>query len=460
MHFNSITETISSFWQQYVGPQKSILVTVSGGSDSTALFLLLQELRSLLNISKLGIAHVEHGLRGEESIEDMNFVKNLAEVYQVPLYVTRLDPDTRKNESIEEWARKRRYAFFLKIMKNEKYDFTATGHTADDQAETVIMRILRGTGIKGLCAIPPIRDKKIIRPLLDLAKEELVQYLASRNQHYRVDSSNATNRFFRNWVRNMLIKNIETYDHSAVTHIASLAEYMRGVLKALRPQIEHWLHTWVLQKNKNEHYLNLEGFNDPVTGESLAHFLRREKITFKHKHIKEICALAHKNDGSILKLPDHWRAIKRGSTIQIRKGENAPVETLNTYRLPMPGTSHCPPWGTVCIEIVSHFIAAEEAKKDPHVSYIALRPNQNELVFRTVQKDDTFIPSGRIRSQNVLSFLKKQGYTHSVRHQIGVIADTVNRIVAIPGIRVDQDHCITDNTQKSIRIQFIPEGES
>jgi tRNA(Ile)-lysidine synthetase-like protein len=136
-------------------PAKSVCAAVSGGCDSIALFHVLSALREKLGIARLGIAHVNHRLRGAESDADAAFVKDLSLKAGASFHEKILGPRPRKS-GMEDWARQERYTFFNSLCKTEGYDYIATGHTADDQAETVLMRIMRGSGLKGLRAIAPI----------------------------------------------------------------------------------------------------------------------------------------------------------------------------------------------------------------------------------------------------------------------------------------------------------------
>ena len=179
-----------------------VLVAVSGGADSVALLTSLCEIRDRMEL-KISAIHVNHNLRGEESDRDERFVVSLCEKLHVPLVVESVDILSlckKTGESTELCARKVRYNLFAKHAK----EFIATAHTADDNAETVIYNLCRGTGIKGICGIPPVRDN-IVRPLIDCTRQDILNYLHAIGQEYVTDSTNLGDEYTRNKIRHNII---------------------------------------------------------------------------------------------------------------------------------------------------------------------------------------------------------------------------------------------------------------
>jgi len=188
-------------------PGDGVLAGVSGGPDSVALLGILKELSHPLSL-KIGVAHLNHCLRGKESDRDEAFVRDLVAVHGFPLYIQRTDVATEAREnkkSIEEAAREARYAFYRKIASQHGYKRVALGHNSDDNAEQVLMNLLRGSGPRGLMGIPPMRENWIIRPLIQVSRQEILAYLDHHHQPFVLDSSNADTRFLRNRVRHDLL---------------------------------------------------------------------------------------------------------------------------------------------------------------------------------------------------------------------------------------------------------------
>ncbi len=193
-----------------------LLVAVSGGADSVALLLGLQELAKE-NALHLQVAHVNHQLRGEQSDSDSQFVASLAASLGVPCHVDSVDIAIMAKEwgiGIEEAARDARFAFFRQTARQTNTRWIALAHTADDQAETILHHIVRGTGIAGLRGMPAVRelekDIAIVRPLLRTSRKTVLNYLQIRNQEFRQDGTNDDTEFTRNRIRHVLLPMLET----------------------------------------------------------------------------------------------------------------------------------------------------------------------------------------------------------------------------------------------------------
>ncbi|MFA6285028.1 MAG: tRNA lysidine(34) synthetase TilS [Parcubacteria group bacterium] len=188
--------------------ETKIVIGVSGGPDSVCLLDALYKLKEKYNLH-LVIAHVNYGLRGKDSNLDEKLVKKLSEKYSLPIEVLKVKKSeiTRSGKS-EDKLRTVRYDFFEKVSKKYKANAIAVGHNLNDQAETVLMRILRGTGLRGLGAIK-FRNNNIIRPLLNIPRKEIIAYLRSNKTPYRIDKSNLSAVFMRNKIRNKLLPELE-----------------------------------------------------------------------------------------------------------------------------------------------------------------------------------------------------------------------------------------------------------
>ena len=212
-----------------IAPGARIAVACSGGPDSTALLLLLQELSSSLGCA-LSVCHFNHRLRGEESERDEQFVRELTERLELAFHLGQADvrgSAQSAGANLEAKARELRYAFFRSLVEEGKADRVAVGHTADDQAETVLHRLLRGSGTRGLAGIYPVVDDRIIRPLLEVRRSEIVSWLEARQQVWREDSSNRDLRFLRNRIRHELLPALHGFNPRVVETLAGTAEIAR-----------------------------------------------------------------------------------------------------------------------------------------------------------------------------------------------------------------------------------------
>ena len=205
--------------QKLLNEQDRVLVAVSGGPDSVALLHLLCAWQSQLNLA-LHVIHMNHGLRGEESEADADFVQTLCQQLDVPCHVQRLnlqlEIQTRKGQSTQSVARDLRYAAFTQVAHEHDLTKVALGHTTDDQAETVLMWMLRGAGSVGLSGMPAFRAPYFIRPLLGVSRLDIEAYLRKNQWASRADSSNASFKYQRNRIRQELMPVLKQFNPKIV----------------------------------------------------------------------------------------------------------------------------------------------------------------------------------------------------------------------------------------------------
>ncbi|MDD5440199.1 MAG: tRNA lysidine(34) synthetase TilS [Candidatus Omnitrophica bacterium] len=224
---NRIRTTIRRF--DMLRKNDRVLVCVSGGPDSMCLLHALVYFKKEWSLS-LAVAHLDHGIRGRVSYEDLLFVKKTAAESDIPFFSKRIKISKVKGRSLEETAREKRYAFFNDVAMRHTYTKIATGHTLSDQAETVLMRIIKGTSIKGLTGIPPTRNEDgriFIRPLIETARSEVMAFLRCRKARYRLDRTNEEDIYFRNSVRNKVIPYLRRYNPQIERSLANLALSLR-----------------------------------------------------------------------------------------------------------------------------------------------------------------------------------------------------------------------------------------
>ena len=250
--------------RRHIRPGDRVCAAVSGGADSVAMLLLLDaENRLTRNALGVGLSavHVHHGLRGEDADADLAFVEDLCLRIGAPLHVYRASVPERlaaganpaRSETVEEAARILRYGVFEQLIREGHADSVLTAHTLDDQAETVLMKLLRGAWTEGLSGIFPVlhvgsgssgRSGRILRPLLKITRTELVDYLRELGQSWRTDSSNADQAFTRNRIRHHLLPVLREYNPAIDRMLANMAELARddeekwqADLRRLLPQI-------------------------------------------------------------------------------------------------------------------------------------------------------------------------------------------------------------------------------
>ena len=235
-----VTEFIEK--HRLVSPGDCVLVAVSGGPDSVALLHLLYDLCDELEV-RLEVAHLQHGIRGSEAQEDARFVAELAAKLGLPFHLKEVNLHQIKSAAgkgnLEALARAERYRFFAAVARERNLNRIATAHTRDDQAETVLMWLLRGSGLKGLGGMLPTHQLNgtniesasrliVIRPLLDVSRAEIEDYLNEKHLTFRLDRSNQDPSFLRNWIRLKLIPQLkDKMDRNLLSRLAQQAELIR-----------------------------------------------------------------------------------------------------------------------------------------------------------------------------------------------------------------------------------------
>ena len=245
-----------------LAPEDRVLVAVSGGPDSVALLSLCLAWQPILNLS-LWVIHVNHGLREVEGGEDAAFVKRLSgqvgiEYLQKDLVLTS-SQDARKGQSLQAFARENRYRAFLEAGYSLGANKIALGHTMDDQAETVVMWMLRGAGSHGLAGIPPFRQPCFIRPLLQSKRSEILAYLCEKGLDYRTDSTNTKRVYFRNRLRIDIMPALQALNPNVVNILARQADILREETQYLEQLARTHLHSLVQQEGESYLILNRAG---------------------------------------------------------------------------------------------------------------------------------------------------------------------------------------------------------
>ena len=258
---NKVLKTIEKY--NMINNGEKIVVAVSGGPDSICLLNILNNIKDKLNI-KIVVAHVNHSLR-EEADEETEYVKNFCKKLNIECYIKKVDiiEISKKNKvGTEEAGRKERYDFFDEVFSKTKSDRIATAHNLNDNAETVLMNIIRGSGLSGLKGIEEVRDYKYIRQLIEIKRKEIEEYCKENKLEPKYDKSNKENIYTRNKIRNILIPLLEKeFNPNIVKSISKLSElakldneYFNNIIKSEYNRIK-------LEENNNEIILNLKEFN-------------------------------------------------------------------------------------------------------------------------------------------------------------------------------------------------------
>lgn len=288
-----------------IGKKSSVLCCVSGGADSmTLLDLFLRFFKD--DKSKLQVAHVNHNLRGDYSLRDQKFVEEFCQKNDIIFHCKSLNIKQLAEDeglSIEDCGRKYRYAFFRQIASGMKDCKIALAHNLDDQAETVLMRIIRGTGIDGLEGIHE-KDGDIIRPILHVSREDIESYVELNSIEYVQDHTNFENDYTRNKIRNILIPQIETeYNPQFKLALVKLSKIAADENKLKSSYIDRIFHESIVKSTKNSLYLGvlrlsmMEDYEKIEIIRKSIEVLRGSLYGFDYSHFEEFRKLMHSTTG-------------------------------------------------------------------------------------------------------------------------------------------------------------------
>ncbi len=426
----------------------SLLVAVSGGSDSVALLHILCSLRKQLGVT-IGVAHVNHGLRGTESDSEEDFVRVLSRDFDCSFHCIKLSG--APSSGIEEWARQRRYSFFHDISRKHGYDWIATGHTRDDQVETVLMRLIRGTGLNGLRGIHPVREDRVIRPLLKIGRDSLRTYLRKHSVQWCEDSSNQHNAFQRNKIRHTLVPVIREQYGEGTKNIAKIADLAAEVLEILQPRINTWIKNHVVT-SKDSFRIGKDGFteNPAIIKEACALIFRFYKISFSQEHLHRVLQIGSRRGGQFL-FPSNWTCFpfRKWLFFISREGEKQENQ-IDQFFLSIPGKTRYKDIVFECNQIEKQSFIPENTNNNK--AFFDASCCGIGLTYRQIRENDLFQPLGSSKNVSLLQFLKKRQVPVAERKRIGVLTRSDGAIIWVPSVEISQLVRVTKETEKILEI--------
>ena len=315
-------------------PQENVLVALSGGPDSVALLHLLLKVKDKLGI-KLFAAHVNHMLRGKESTRDEEFVKKLCSEWKIPLFTKRINvPKISKGKNVEAVARKLRYQFLEETLRSLGRGKIATGHTASDLTETVLLNLTKGTGIKGLRGFLPKRGN-VVRPLFEITRSEIEKYLEKENLPYVIDSSNLSTDYERNLIRHKVVSELKKINPSLEKAFLRNCETVRLLEDFIEKETDCILKNWI-KKEKLEipidEFSKLHPFLKRQLLQKGFHLLTGKSLSFKN--VLELEKLTEKEGHKEIHLGEGFKGVKEGEFLLIKRDEKVKDFCFKITKLP------------------------------------------------------------------------------------------------------------------------------
>ncbi len=443
----------------------TVLVAVSGGCDSTSLLFLLNELKSSWKL-KLGILHVNHQLRGADSERDENFVRKLGQRFKIPVSVARVDVKKKaadENISLEEAARLLRYDFFERTARSKRAHCVAVAHTQDDQAETVLMRILTGTGLQGLQAIRPKRKLNgayLIRPLIEISRADLEEFAKKKKIRFRTDETNRSIKFLRNRIRHDLLPRLERDFNPQIKKVLARLPHLLDVDVSFLAEFA---------KMSYQRLAKLESSKEVVFSKS--------SFSKLHPAIQyRLISFALKDIGRADLDFEHWKAFhekwlsQARFKIQMPKGVLVSVSSENvrvfrdrnkarsfSYLLPKNGKVFISEIGAILNLKPLEKMPRQLRKKNRTFEIMDADQLTFPLVVRTRRPGDRFQPLGQTKPQKLKSFLINQHVPVRERDRLPLLISQ-GTIVWVVGVALGEAAKVTSQrTKRFVRASFCSE---
>lgn len=470
-------------------PHETIIVAVSGGADSVCMLYLLNELRQHLDLH-LHIAHLNHQLRANESEVDSQYVKKLAEQLNIPATISSKDVlahRVNQNCSLEEAARELRYMFLYQVAREVGAKKIAIGHTLDDNVETIIMHILRGTGLSGLKGLSPCsplpfaenasplfnnptgqrqHDLLIVRPLLNITREETECYCRKHQFAPRIDSSNLSLSFYRNRIRLELIPILEQYNPGIKNSLLKLADIAQADMDFVEDQSIKAF-TNVSQLKDGKIFLNKARMGElPVA-------LQREVIRFavagirgslkdiSLDHVEAVRSLLSKPVGKKFSLQYRFTCYSEYDDIVITDKEETDFcrELPALSLLNIPGETILYGWrveASICNKLIDSERLQQIKKQDSFAADLDLNITGRELYVRHRQPAEKFQPLGMKSEKSLQDFMVDLKIPAAQRNLVPLVCSS-EQIFWIVGYRIDERAKVTTDTRNILHLEFLRE---
>ena len=409
------------------------VVALSGGADSVALLRILCDLGY-----RVEAAHCNFHLRGEESDRDELFVKNLCQKHGIALHLIHFDTVEYANlhqVSIEMAARELRYSYFRQLHNDIDAETVCVAHHRDDAVETLMMNLLRGSGIHGLTGIRP-RNDFIVRPLLGVSRQEIEDYLRSIGQDYVTDSTNLHPDVLRNKVRLQLLPLLEQMNPGAVSNIARSAYYLSEAEKVYNAEIAR------IPLRSTLSFAALKDHPSPLC--LLHEWL--SPLGFNRTQMEQILSNMYSGSGREFSSATHTLVIDRKEIVV--EPISAPMKPLV---IPESGNYRIDETAKIRIEEVG---VEEGISRNPDVATLDASVVRFPLTLRTVEPGDSFQPFGMEGHKLVSDYLTDCKLNLLAKRRQRVLVDATGSIIWLVGLRTDHRYRVTSSTRMILRVSF------
>jgi tRNA(Ile)-lysidine synthase len=447
----------------------SVLVAVSGGPDSSALLDLLAARAPAWKL-RLGLAHVDHGLR-QESAQDADFVRQLAADLGLVLHTQRVDVrdlQRRWRVSIEQAGRRARYDFFQETAERHGYDRVALAHHADDGAETLLLNLLRGSGRLGLAGIAPVRDGRYIRPLIRASRADIEDYLRRRGLPALRDPTNADSSFLRNRVRHQLIPLLERdFQPQARAVLGRTAEILREEEDWLEGLVQILLRQVMVACQAGRLTLAADALRElPLAAQrrvvrAALQLLQKNLQRIGFVHIEQILNLVRRRSpAGPLHLPANVRVRRQADHVLIiRDGAGPPPQdqAIMDYAYEVAGCGALTIRETgdsVVLSEIAGDAVQDRGAGDPLTAFLDLGAVEFPVTVRNLRAGDRFAPLGAGGTQKLKKFFIDRKVPRGQRRRCPLLVSR-GRVLWVAGHRIDHSARLSPLTRRVLKAEII-----
>jgi len=437
-----------------------ILIALSGGPDSIALFHLFSNLAAKYELM-LGAAHLNHGLR-QASAGDLQFCRALCRAHGRKFHTRKVDVRKiakRQKIGLEEAGRQARYLFFQSCCQRYNYNKIATGHNADDNAETVLLNMLRGSDLGGLSGIPP-RRQNIIRPLIEIDGNRIRKFLKDNKLSFRVDKTNQEVAYRRNLLRNKVFPILEKINPCAVAHIARAALTIRRTFEVFENILDHAYETCLVSESGRQLTLDLAKLpNYYKSLESwvlLRAYFRLAGPEYRPDALKIERVIKLKRYGARAFLGDEVMALKSSTGLVLYR----PPALIRRINIKIGRSVRLGDAGLVIIsEKTDKFdLRSIRCNDDDNVAYLD-SGKLSGLFVRGPKAGDKFRALGMEGTKKVADYLNDKGVPNALKLSVPIVACD-SGIAWIAGFGISEDFKVDDDTREVLKLQLISEPKT
>lgn len=423
--------------EQLFLPQNKLLLAVSGGLDSMVLFTLLQLIKQPFEV-----AHVNFKLRGLESDEDANFIKDHCKLHHIPFHETQFNTQLYVQASglgIQEAARKLRYQWFFQLMELHQFHFLLTAHHANDQAETVLFHLMRGAGVKGLAGMIE-KKNKIIRPLLFATKQQLTNFATQNNLNFRQDSSNEKDTYSRNFIRHHILPKIAQIQPNFVEGIEHHSRLMQHTWHYYQEQMETVKKDILVQTEKDTLQISIPKISVLAFADMVLFYIVQE-FGFNHSQCLQLLQAAKEGSTGAQFYSDTHKILVNRDSILVKILEKE-IDIHTITNLPIKLTL-----GNM--EYV--FEQSNFTRFEPNTWWLDLDTLQFPMMIRKVENGDKFIPLGLSHSQKVSDYFINKKIDRFTKDQSWVMLSN-NKICFLGAHQISNENKLLEQTKNFLKI--------